>query len=373
MQIPFSGLDKQHTALLPELMPSIEQVLKSGNFILGEPVEEFEQRFADYHHRRHAVGVASGTDALILALKALDIGKGDEVITTSNTFITTVSSITLVGATPILVDIGADDNIDVNKIEGAITERTKAILPVHWTGRPCNMERVCAIAKANKLKIIEDCAQAVSARFKNKLVGTFGDVGCYSLHPFKTLNACGDAGIVITDDERLASRLKAFRQNGISAQGRCEYWSSNSRLDSLQAAILNVKLNYFEDWTKRRIEIADFYTNHLSEVAQLCLPKMSDDDYSPVFHTYILKANDRDALRAYLQEKGIETRVHYETSVHKQPAAIKAFGFTKRLSITEDISKKVLSLPIYPELEQAQLEYIVQEIKSFYDVTKEGV
>lgn len=371
MQIPFSALDRQHETLLPELMPAIEQVLRSGNLILGQSVEEFERKFADYHGRQYALGVASGTDAIILALRALDIGQGDEVITTPNTFITTVSSIALVGAKPVLVDIATDDNIDVDKIECAITSRTKAIIPVHWTGRPCDMERICAIAKQYNLKIVEDCAQAIAAKFKSKLVGTFGDLGCFSLHPFKTLNACGDAGIILTDDFQLWSKLKELRQNGLSAQGACNYWSSNSRLDSLQAAILNVKFNYFEAWTKRRIEIADYYYQQLKNIQEITLPNSDDRNYHSVFHTYIIKAEKRNALRAYLKDKGIETRIHYEVPVHKQPIAVKNLGCKEgALPKADYISERVLSLPIYSELEATQLDFITQQIKSFYEVNK---
>lgn len=368
MQIPFSALGKQHEMLLPELMSSVEQVLRSGHFILGQPVEEFEKSFAQYHQRKYAVGVGSGTDAIILALKALGIGEGDEVITTPNTFITTVSSIALVGAKPVLVDIGADDNMDVEKIEQSITPRTKAILPVHWTGRPCDMEKICEIAKKYNLKIIEDCAQAIAARFKDKLVGTFGEMGCFSLHPFKTLNACGDAGVILTDDPNLVEKLKALRQNGLSGQGSCHYWSNNSRLDSLQAAILNVKFKYFETWTKRRIEIANYYTQQLQGISEISLPKVTDKKYHSVFHTYIVKTNKRDELRTFLKEKGIETRIHYDISVHKQPIAVKNLGYKEGILPNADyISGRVLSLPIYAELEQQQLNYIVEQVKSFYN------
>jgi len=367
MQISFSALDKQHVTLLPELMPAIEAVLRRGAFVLGDEVSAFERRFADYHQRKYALGVNSGTDALIIPMRALGIGPGDEVITTANTFITTVSSIALVGAKPVLVDAGDDDNIDVSLIERHITERTKAILPVHWTGRPCQMDKIIELANQYHLKLIEDCAQAISARYNNKLVGTFGDVGSFSLHPFKTLNACGDAGIILTNDEQLMESMIALRQNGLSKTGVCEHWSNNSRLDTMQAAILNVKMNYFEEWTKRRIQIAYAYDESLNRVEEIKLPRLPDQNTQAVFHTYIIQAQRRDELQQYLKDHGIETRIHYQVPIHKQPVAVRTLGYTdSNLPRMAHISKHALSLPIYPELDDSELNYIVQTIKAFY-------
>lgn len=367
MQISFSALDQQHQALLPELMPAIERVLLSGAFVLGQDVAIFEQRFAEYHQRKFALGVNSGTDALIIPMRAYGIGPGDEVITTANTFITTVSSIALVGAKPVLVDAGDDDNIDVSQIERHITEKTKAILPVHWTGRPCRMDAIMALAQKHGLKVIEDCAQAISARYKNKRVGTFGEVGAFSLHPFKTLNACGDAGIIVTDDEKLMESMLALRQNGLSKTGACHQWSNNSRLDSMQAAILNVKMNHFENWTTKRIQIAHTYDECLKEVDGLKLPKLHDQEVYSVFHTYIVHAQKRDELQQYLKNKGIETRIHYQVPIHKQPIAEKTLGYQDTdLPQMAHIAKHALSLPIYPELEPAALDYIIQTIRKFY-------
>ena len=313
------------------------------------------------------MGVNSGTDALILALKALGIGPGDEVITTVNTFITTVSSIALTGAKPVLVDAGEDDNIDVQQIEKHITNKTKAILPVHWTGRACQMDKIVELAQKHGLKIVEDCAQAISARYKNQLVGTFGDCSAFSLHPFKTLNACGDAGIILFDDENLYNTLWALRQNGLSKTGVCQHWSNNSRLDSMQAAILSVKLNYFEQWTDKRIQIAEAYHECLSPISDIQLPTMNDPNVSAVFHTYIIHAKRRDALQAYLKDKGIETRIHYQVPIHKQPIAIQTLGYADHAFPRMDhIAQHALSLPIYPELRDDELAYIVQTIQSFY-------
>lgn len=367
MNIPFSALNKQHEVLLPELLQSVERVLKESAFILGKDVADFEQRFAAYHNRKYAIGVNSGTDALMIPMRAMGIGPGDEVITTANTFITTVSSIALIGAKPVMVDVGDDDNIDVSQIERHITSKTKAILPVHWTGRPCQMDKIVALANKYQLKIIEDCAQAISARFNNQLVGTFGEAGSFSLHPFKTLNACGDAGVILTDDETLMEAMLALRQNGLSKTGVCEHWSNNSRLDTMQAAILNVKFNHFEAWTQKRIQIAYAYDECLDGIAEIQRPKLHDDKIFSVFHTYIIHAKRRDELQAYLKNHGIETRIHYQVPIHKQPVAQRTLGYTESsFPQMEHIAKHALSLPIYPELSQSELDYIVKTIQSFY-------
>ncbi|MDP1614903.1 MAG: DegT/DnrJ/EryC1/StrS family aminotransferase [Methylococcales bacterium] len=367
MQIAYSALDKQHEKIKLDILKAVEHVLDTGVFILGNQVEEFEKKFSAYHGKKYAIGLNSGTDALMLSLKALGIGAGDEVITTANSFITSVSSIVLVGAKPVLVDIGYDDNLDVEQIERAITDKTTAILPVHWTGRPCNMARISQIAEKYGLKIIEDCAQAISARFKNKLVGTFGDAGCFSLHPFKTLNACGDGGVVVTDNLELAERIKVLRHNGLSMDGSCHFWSNNSRLDSIQASILNIKLDHFEDWTQRRIQVAAYYDVCLKSIKEITLPAPLDSDYYSVYHTYIIKAQSRDDLQAYLFSKGIETKIHYKIPIHQQQIAKQHLGYVEGdLRNIERIAKEVLSLPIYPELARDEQDYVVEQIKNFY-------
>lgn len=367
-KIKFSALDKQHQQLLPELLEATRQVLSSGNFILGDAVSQFETTFADYHKISHAIGLASGTDALILPLKALGIGPGDEVITTVNTFITTVSSIALVGATPVLIDAGPDDNIDVDKIEAKITPATKAIMPVHWTGKPCDMDTLMKIANKHNLHVIEDCAQAISARYKGKLVGTFGAIGCFSLHPFKNLNACGDAGIIITDDQALADKIWALHNNGFARQGGCEFWSSNSRLDTLQASYLNIKFNYFEKWTDQRTEVAARYIEklkHIGEIELPSLPMSKEDRYA--FHTFIIKAQHRDELQKHLNEHHIETKLHYKIPIYRQNIAKKTLDCgPEEFPRMEHISNHCLSLPIYPELLEDELNYIVSAIESFY-------
>jgi dTDP-4-amino-4,6-dideoxygalactose transaminase len=371
MDIAFSGLDKQHATLYPELLKAIQPIFHQSDFVLGNAVNVFEQQFSNYHGVAHAIGVNSGTDALILSLRAAGIGPGDEVITTANTFITTVSSIALVGATPVMIDIADDDNIDINQIEKHITNKTKAIMPVHWTGRPCNMTVIAQLAKQYQLKIIEDCAQAVSAKYQQQVVGTFGEFGCFSLHPYKTLNACGDGGIILTNDDQHAETLRALRQNGLTRQGECHYWSNNSRLDTIQAAILSIKLQYFEQWTQRRIEIAQYYAAQLKTMNEITTPTPPSNEYHSVFHTFIVKAQARDALKTYLQTQGIETRIHYQVPIYRQPIATKTLSCCPEdFPKMEQLTTCALSLPIYPELTTEQLDYIIEKIKTFYTQQK---
>ena len=250
--IPYLNVVGQHVPLREDLLAAVARVLDHGQFILGAEVAEFEKAFARLCGTRYAVGVNSGTDALFMALSALGIGPGDEVITAPNSFVASTSCIRMAGATPVFVDVGEDYNIDVGGIEAAITPLTKAILPIHLTGRPARMDAIMEIAKKHGLVVVEDCAQAVLAEYREQRVGSFGAIGCFSLHPLKTLNACGDAGVLTTNDEALYHQLAIRRNIGLRTRDDCVMWSGNSRLDTLQAAILLVKLRYVEEWTRKR-------------------------------------------------------------------------------------------------------------------------
>ena len=364
-KIPYINLAGQHAAIKDQLLAAIERVIDHGQFVLGPEVQEFESRFAQFCKVKYAIGVGNGTDAIILALKALGIGPGDEVISVSNTFISTISSIALVGAKPVLVDVRGDYNIDPELIEKAITKNTKAILPVHLTGRPADMDSIMGIAEKHGLKVIEDCAQAVGAEYKGKRVGTFGDIGCFSLHPLKTLNACGDGGVIVTNDEQAYEMLRALRNNGMKGRDECIVWSSNSRLDSIQAAMLLVKLDHFEKWTEKRIENAKFYKEAFSKSNVVRFP-VDQPHEKGVYHTFVIQADGRDALSSFLAEKGIGTKIHYSVPVHLQPAA-RHLGYKKGdLPMTEQQSENILSLPVHPELRHEDLKYIVQSIEEFY-------
>jgi dTDP-4-amino-4,6-dideoxygalactose transaminase len=345
MNVPYVDLAGQHTAIKDELLRAVSSVLDSGKFILGREVQEFEEKFAHLCGARYALGVNSGTDALILALRSLGIGPGDEVITVANSFVSSVSSIVSVGSKPIFVDVGLDANMDPGQIEKAITNKTKAIIPVHWTGRPADMDLICPIARKYGLAVVEDAAQAVCAHYKGSSVGSFGDIGCFSLHPLKTLNACGDGGVLTTNDQQLHEKLRILRDNGFQDREHCVIWSGNSRLDTIQAAMLLVKLKHLNELTRQRRENAQYYQEHLGNIKQVQVP-MDRSDIISVYHTFVIQAQQRDQLQVFLSEKGIQTKVHYAIPLHLQPMA-KNLGYEKgSLPVTEELAAKILSLPV---------------------------
>ncbi|MEM9542460.1 MAG: DegT/DnrJ/EryC1/StrS family aminotransferase [Cyanobacteria bacterium P01_E01_bin.42] len=364
-EIPYIDLKTQHAELKPQLLEAIARVFDDSHFILGREVGKFEEEFARLCGTRYAVGVNSGTDALILSLKALGIGYGDEVITVPNSFVASTTCIRLIGACPIFVDVGDDYNIDPEKIEAAITPKTKAILPVHLTGRSCKMDAIEAIAKSRNLHIIEDAAQAVLAEYQGKRVGSFSTLGCFSLHPLKNLNACGDGGAIVTNDPDLYEQLKIRRNLGLQSRDNCIYWSHNSRLDTLQAAILLTKLPYLPQWTQQRRENARYYQTHLADIPQLQIPRDREGERQ-VYHTFVIQAEKRDELREFLRDRGIGSAIHYPVPIHLTHAA-RELGYQKgSFPIAEGQAERILSLPIYHNLTSQQLEQICQSLRSFY-------
>ena len=364
-QIPFVNLKSQHASLKFELLAAIGEVIDDGNFILGEQVAEFERQFAQLCGVRYAIGVNSGTDALIFALKAIGIRSGDEVITAPNSFVASTTCICVLGARPVFVDVGDDYNIDPSQIASAITPKTKAIIPVHLAGRPCNMESILAIAKEKGIAVVEDAAQAVLAEYQGQPVGSFGTVGCFSLHPLKNLNACGDGGVLVTDNPELHDKLKIMRNIGLRTRDDCVLWSHNSRLDTLQAAILLVKLRYLQEWTQQRRENAHYYQTQLAGIPQIQMP-LEREWEKCVYHTFVIQVKRRDELRHFLSERGIGTAIHYPVPIHLSTAG-KELGYAEGcFPVAEMQSHQILSLPIYPELTVAQLEEVCQNIKLFY-------
>lgn len=362
--IPFIDLAQQHRYLKNELLSAVDKVLDHGQFILGPEVKSFERCFADFCGVTYAVGVDNGTSALILTLRALGIGDGDEVITVPNSFLATASCITAVGAKPVFVDVRGDLNIDPSKIECAITERTKAIIPVHLTGRPAEMGQITAIANKYGVYVIEDSAQASGAKYFGQKTGSFGIAGCFSLHPLKVLSAVGDAGIITTNDSGLYERLLILRNHGLRSRDECEVWSINSRLDTIQAAMLLVKMRYFDKWIEVRRAIAAYYREQLREYA--AVPEEMPHEFS-VYQTFIIQAERRDELQKYLLARHIETKVHYPIPLHLQEAA-EGLGYaTGAFPVTENLAETILSLPIYPELTQIQIERVISAIREFYD------
>jgi dTDP-4-amino-4,6-dideoxygalactose transaminase len=309
--IPAMDLKKQHLELKKELDKAISSVLDSGRFILANNVGAFEKEFSKYCNSKFGIGVANGTDAIHLALRANNIGEGDEVITVPNTAVPTVAAIEMVQAVPVFVDIDETFTIDVNKIESAITEKTKAIIPVHLFGNVCNMDPIIKIAKKHDLKIIEDCAQAHGAEYKGKKLPVSG-TGCFSFYPTKNLGAYGDAGMVVTDDKEVAEKVKLLRCYGESKRYKNEIPGFNSRLDELQAAILRVKLKHLNTWTKNRRKLAEIYNKNLKNV----LIPVEKDYAKHVYHLYVIRSKDRNQLRDHLKAKGISTLIHYPLPIH---------------------------------------------------------
>jgi len=363
-RVPFVDLAAQHRAVREELLAAVAQVIESGQFILGPQVQEFEQRFAELCGVRHAVGVNSGTDAICLALRALDIGPGDDVLTVPNSFVATASAIALCGARPVLVDVRDDYNMDPGQIVQAITPRTRAILPVHLTGRPADMQAISEIAQAHNLHVVEDAAQAVAAEYRGRRVGSLGTIGCFSLHPLKTLSACGDGGMLTTDDEGLASRLRVLRNIGLQTRDDAVQWSGNSRLDTIQAAMLLVKLRYLDTWTDARRAHAEYYRTALAGTPGIRVP-LDQPHERAVYHTFVIQAERRDKLKQFLAERGIDTAIHYPRLIHLQTAARGLNLPSGSFPVAEAQAGRILSLPVYAELTSQQRAAVVDAIRAF--------
>ena len=356
-RIPILDLQPQIEAHWDEFNAAFQRVMRSGQFILGPEEKAFEQECATYLGVKHAIGVNSGTDALYIAMRALNIGPGDEVITTPFTFFATAEAISHVGATPVFVDIEESTfNIDPDLIPAAITERTKAIIPVHLFGRPCDMDRIQTIAAQHGLNIVEDCAQSFGATWKGRKAGLMGTFGCYSFFPTKNLNAFGDGGMITTDDEELAAYARMLRVHGSRKKYFNETVGYNSRLDELQAALLRVKLPHIERWNAGRIKVAEVYGALLAGARDIVTPEMTPGH---VFHQYTLRvqAGKRDELQAQLAEAGVDTMVYYPVPVHRLKL-YSASHATITCPVAEQAAREVLSLPIWPELKPKLQEYI---------------
>jgi dTDP-4-amino-4,6-dideoxygalactose transaminase len=362
--VPFFDLTRQTSQLRSELDEAINGVLERGSFILGEELHQFEREFAEYCGVAAAVGVASGSDALQIALRALEIGPGDEVITVSHTAVASVAAIELVGARPILADIDARRyTLDPERLEALITKRTRAIIPVHLYGCPADLQPILAIAERHGLRVIEDCAQAHGARYRGKSVGGWGDMGAFSFYPTKNLGAFGDAGAVTTNDLALAERMRRLRQHGWQTRYVSSHKGVNSRLDELQAAILRVKLRHLNGWNDRRRQLSSLYASMLAD-QPIALPHEPEDAVH-VFHHYTIRSNQREALRAYLKSRGIAALVHYPLPIHLQPA-YQDLGYPAgRLPESEAAASQVLSLPFFPELSPDEIAHVSRAVIEF--------
>jgi dTDP-4-amino-4,6-dideoxygalactose transaminase len=362
-RVKFVNLGKQYIKHREEILAKFDEISKQGAYILSEEVEEFEKNFAEYCDTRYAVSVGNGSDALFMCLLSLGIGQGDEVITVPNSFIATAWVIARTGARIVFVDVGDDMNIDPQLVEPAISEHTKAIIPVHLTGRVANMDAIQTIADKHNLFIIEDAAQATGAKYRGKRAGSFGICAGFSLHPLKNLHIHGDGGVITTDDQDLFEKLMKYRNHGLINRDECEFWGMNSRLDSIQAGIANIKLRYLDEWNGRFRQIANIYTEGLKDC--VIVPKIKDYE-EPIYHRYMIRCSGRDDLQRFLDGNGIETKINYPIPLHLQPAAA-SLGYKKGdFSVTEKMAGTILSLPIYPELENDKVYYVIEKIQQFF-------
>lgn len=364
-KVRFVGYLRQYQQLKSEFDAVFEEIMSGGDFILRRHLDDFESQIAEYVGTKYAIGVNSGTDALYLSCHALDFGPSDEVITVAHTFVATVGAIVQCGATPILVDITDDFNIDVDKIEEVITPRTKGIIPVHLNGHSCHMDKIMEIARKYDLKVIEDAAQALGTEFKEKKCGSFGNLGIFSFYPAKMLGAPGDGGIVCTDNDNLARKIRAFRDNGrVESPEIIECFGWCTRLDNLHAALLNMKFRYFQNWIARRREIARLYDEGLSGIDGLITHPRSNKDYFDVYQNYVVRTKRRNELVTHLRNSGIEVLISWPIPLHKQ----KALGLNHfNLPMTERISAEVISLPMYPELTNEEVEIVIEVIREFFE------
>ena len=365
-KIRFLDLKPQYKSIEDDVHRAIEGVLSSQQFILGARVMELEERLAEYCGTKHAVGVASGSDAILLALMAIGIGEGDEVITTPFTFFSSVSSITRLGAKPVFVDIDPlSFNIDAAKISAAMTDRTKAILVVHLYGQPVDMDPILEVASSMEIKVVEDACQSIGAKYKGKRVGSIGDVGCFSFFPTKNLGGYGDGGLVTTSDDEIAEKIRALRVHGSRRKYLHDEVGINSRLDEIQAAVLLVKLPYLDEWNEKRRRNAAFYGARLKDIDGVTPPNVYEYNES-VFNQYVVRVSKRDELREYLSEKGVGSEIYYPLPLHMQKC-FAYLGFREGdFPESERASKEVLALPIYPELSTEELEFVTDTINSFY-------
>lgn len=356
--IQMIDMKESYSSIQEEVEAAVLNSLRSGKYILGPNVTSFEQELAKYLDCKHVISCANGTDALIISLLALGIKPGDEVITVSFSFFATAEAIALVGAKPVFVDVNEDDfNIDVSKIEEKITDKTKAIIPVHLYGQPCEIDKVTEIAKKHNLYVVEDAAQAIGAKYKNKCVGTFGEFGTTSFYPTKNLGAFGDGGALFTNNDDLAEKAKMIRVHGSKERYIHEVIGFNSRLDDIQAAILRVKLKYLSKWNEERAAVAKRYNELLSSNSNVITP-ICKPDRSHIYHQYTIVVENRDEVYQKLREKGVGSIIYYPIPIHKQ----KSLNDNSDLPVTDLLSGKILSLPMYPELKEEDQKYICDSL-----------
>jgi dTDP-4-amino-4,6-dideoxygalactose transaminase len=371
VRVPFVDLRSQYATIRDEIDAAVRLVLERASFVLGEDVAEFERAFAAFCGAREAVGVGNGTDALVLALNAVGVRAGDEVITAANTFVATAEAIVHAGAVPVLVDAAPGTyTIDPVRLEEAITPRTRAIIPVHLYGQPAEMHALVALAQRRGVAIVEDASQAHGATYRGRPVGGFGDAACFSFYPSKNLGAYGDAGAVVTNDADVALRVRRLRDHGGLTHYQHDVVGYNSRMDAIQAAVLTVKLRHLDRWNQLRQERGLLYSRLLADVPGLQTP-VTHGDRTHVFHLYVvaLTEGDRDSLRTHLLDRGVQTGIHYPAPVHLT-GAFRNLGYaTGAFPVAERASRQIVSLPMFPELPLDAVAYVVEEVRSFVQGT----
>ncbi len=363
-RIPYVNLAAQWQDDRDELLPIIDTVLGSGQYVGGDEVDKFEKNMAELCQVRYAVALNSGTDALTLSLHLLGVGRGDEVITPPNSFIASTAVIVHLGAKPVFVDVLPDQNIDPGKIEAAITEKTKAIMPIHLTGRICDMDPIMMLAEKYNLAVVEDAAQAIGSKYKGKPSGSIGNVGCFSTHPLKNLNASGDGGFLTTNDENIYLKAKALRNHGMADRDSVDSFGYVSRMDNLQAAILNYRLKKLDEIIDKRRQNAQSYLEYI-EKEKVFIPREKEYEFN-TYHTFVIQVEKRNELKEFLLKQGIEAAIHYPTPIHLQPAA-KRLGYKfGDFPITEKQAGMILTLPINQSLGQSEIERICVAINEYY-------
>jgi dTDP-4-amino-4,6-dideoxygalactose transaminase len=365
VNVPFVDLGTQYRKLETEILTGIKGVCEPSSFILGSEVQTFEKAFAEYCGTRYCIGVSSGCDALLIALLACGIGCGDEVITAANTYIATALAISMAGATPVLVDCDEYYQINVNSIERAITDNTRAVMPVHLYGHPAHMHAVMDIADRYNLNVIEDAAQAHGAMYHSRRCGSMGDAGCFSFYPGKNLGAYGDGGAVVTDNPEIAEFACRYRNYGQTKKYHHAIRGWNCRLDTLQAAVLNCKLQYLDEWNEMRRNHARRYCDQLKGLPVKC--PVEQKECRHIYHLFVIQTEQRNALSAYLKDKEISCGIHYPIPVHLQTAYSDSGYGRGDFPVTEQFSERILSLPMFPELADDQIDYICESIRSFFE------
>jgi dTDP-4-amino-4,6-dideoxygalactose transaminase len=368
IQVRFVDPGRNYKMIKKEIDEVFVDVLSKGNLIMREELENFEANLANFVGTKYAVGVGSGYDALLISAKAAGIGPGDEAIVPAHTFVATASAVVNAGGTPVLVDVGKDYNIDINKIEKAITSKTKAIVPVHLNGRICEMNELMSIAKKHNLAVIEDACQSLGATYEGKMAGSFGFAGCWSFYPFKILGCYGEGGAITTDSPEVARMASLYRYNGEDKEtGAYHYHGASCLLDNLQAALLDVKLKHLPDWIKRRQQIAKFYQKGLADIDELQLPHFDDNRFVDVYQNYVIRTLMRDSLFNYLKENGIEALIHWKTPYYRyKELELEDKGFPE----TEAICREVISLPMNVEITDEEVSYVINCIRDFFKKEK---